>query len=237
MRYRFYREHKYINFVLFELEKEIRKIEFSDELMLSKLLEKFIQLSMLIKGHMEFESNVIHPLLKNKNILLYTSILADHQNYLKGLKELEAELQAISNTNLEDKIQKGYIFYINFRLFIIRTLELFNQEETFVMIELQKHYSDNELRQIHEDTYNQMKSEDIVQMFEVLFPHMNSEDQHAYFADLKYFDPQKFDEVWHSIGPKLADLINNSNRLELGLEKAMSLEDLQKQYKEHNLVG
>lgn len=241
MRYRFYREHKYITFILFEIEKEISLIDFSDGQEVNKVINKFDQLSVLIEAHSEYENKTIHCLLKDKNIQLYNIVESDHSTYSDSLRKLNEELKSISinfdNINIEEKIERGYNFYINFRYFVALNLEHFHQEETLIMPELQRLYSDLELRQIQANAYNQMHPSEIISMLETLFPHMNHEDYNFYLSDLKYFCPEKFNDVWNRIAQKFEILKSKSTSLDVELERAIILENLHQKHKDSDEIN
>ena len=67
------------------------------------------------------------------------------------------------------------------------------------MPELQKLYSDDELRAIEFGTYAQMTGEQMVEMMNVLFPHMNPSDREFFLMDIRDAQPGKFLEAWEAV--------------------------------------
>ena len=76
-----------------------------------------------------------------------------------------------------------------------------------MMPELQRLFSDAELKEIDHESYRQMSAEQIFDMASVLFPHMNRDDHHVFLADIKDCVPDKFALVW----PKIAKLVSSQN--------------------------
>ena len=72
-----------------------------------------------------------------------------------------------------------------------------------ILPELQRLYTDEELRQVEARTYAEMTPEDMVGMMRVLFPHMNPSDRLAFLSDIQSLQPEKFSAAWQGIAPKI----------------------------------
>jgi hypothetical protein len=70
-----------------------------------------------------------------------------------------------------------------------------HEEETKILPELQRLYTDEELRCVEEATYKMMTPEQLIEMLKVLFPHMNASDKEAFLEDIKFSQPEKFKEI------------------------------------------
>lgn len=97
-----------------------------------------------------------------------------------------------------DPIETGYQFYLAFRKFVGDNLLHLHEEETKLLPELQRLCTDEELRAMEHPTYEVMIAEDMVEMIQVLFPHMNFSDKCAFLTDIKLAQPQKFLQFWNS---------------------------------------
>ncbi len=204
MRYRFYREHKYINYMLFELERFIAKADFNSKSQRDALREELITLEKLFEEHTDYEEKSLHSLLKARGSSAYENIEIDHISHEKEFKNLIQELDTIDAcTDEDERINFGHHFYLSYRIFVSDTLKHLNEEEIVVMAELQRLYSDVELKQVEAKTYNIMTVDEIVHMAEVLFPHMNSHDREAFLIDIKESEPEKFAKAWERIAPDL----------------------------------
>lgn len=202
MRYRFYREHKYVSSALNDLERLIAQTDFCDSDALEKVRGSFISLSDMLKGHAEYENNRLHALLKRKNLSssIYAHIEEDHALQDKQLLEMEEIIQGIAQeSDREKKIERGDHFYLTYRKFVADNLAHLHEEETTILPELQRLYSDAELQQVEAETYRQMSSEDMLHMMGVLFPHMNTHDRRAFLFDILTLEPEKFDAVWTGV--------------------------------------
>lgn len=202
MRYQFYREHKYVSSALNDLERLIARTDFCDLGALAEVKEAFVSLSEMLKGHAEYENNRLHALLKQKNSSssIYAHIEEDHASQDRQLLEIEEIIREISQeSEREKKIERGYYLYLTYRKFVADNLAHLHEEETQILPELQRLYSDSELRQVEGETYREMAPEHIIHMIEILFPHMNTHDRQAFVVDILTLEPEKFDVVWKSI--------------------------------------
>lgn len=204
MRYRLYREHKYVSYVLSELERLVAKANVNNPLEVATIKKQLSSLQTLMAGHAEHENKSIHALLRKKGSSIHEAIEVDHTRHEKQLKALENLLDMITeNTNPAEQLSLGYRFYLAYRLFVSENLKHLHEEESVIMPELQKLCTDQELRSIDFNTYALMTPEQMIHMMEVLFPHMNTSDKEVFLLDIKESEPDKFIIAWENIFPQL----------------------------------
>jgi hypothetical protein len=206
MRYKFYREHKYVSFALNELERRIAKTDFRVFEEIEKIKGEFEAVVEMLKGHAYYENSCLHVLLRKKQSALYEHVEADHQEYDDVLDDLLLKLKQVlseQEEEEEERVEKGYQFYLCYRKFVGDNLLHLHEEETVILPELQRLYTDEELKMVESDTYRQMTSQEMIHMMEVLFPHMNPDDKEAFLKDIKDCQPKKFSEAWEGIQPQL----------------------------------
>lgn len=200
MRYKFYREHKYVSFALNNVERLIAKTDFRDRQEVDTVTKEFDSVINMLKGHAHYEDTCLHSLLKNKNSKIYAHIETDHKHLDETLAHLQELLKKVVTCHQEDEqVEAGYQFYLWFRKFVGDNLVHLHEEETVILPELQRLYTDEELKQVEAKTYAIMTTEQIIHMLEVLFPHMNPSDRYAFLADIKEAQPEKFDAAWKAI--------------------------------------
>lgn len=199
MRYQFYREHKYVSALLNDVERLIAKTDFQKEEELKEVREQFEALAELLRLHAEYENHRIHPLLKQKQSPVYEHVEKDHAHQELLLKNLRELIEDVSQSPSDEKVLKGYQLYLSFRKFVSDNLAHLHEEETILLPELQRLYSDEELQKVEAETYHALEPQDLVQMIQVLFPHMNSSDQKAILEDFRFFEPEKFAVAWEEI--------------------------------------
>jgi hemerythrin-like domain-containing protein len=199
MRYQFYREHKYVSAALNDVERLIARTDFCDSEAVHQVAEAFEALSQMLQGHAHYENERLHPLLEKKGSKVHIHATDDHALQHNQLLEIQDLITKISQSS-EEKIELGYQLYLAYRKFVADNLIHLHEEETQILPELQRLYSDEELRQIESPTYREMTPEQIIQMTEVLFPHMNRIDQEAILADIRLLEPEKFKTVHERIG-------------------------------------
>jgi DNA-binding transcriptional MerR regulator len=204
VRYRFYREHKYVSFELSELERLIAKTDFKDNSQIDKVTKQLMSLEAMLKGHAAWEDVSIHELLRAKGSNLYMSIEEDHKNHEGTLKQFQNKLDNIINCpDLIEKLNLGYEFYLLYRLFVAENLNHLHKEETIIMPELHRLYSDKDLQKLDFGTYSRMTPDQMVHMMEVLFPHMDINDYEHFLRDIKNSEPEKFQEAWADLSKKI----------------------------------
>jgi hemerythrin-like domain-containing protein len=204
MRYKFYREHKFVSAAVNDVERLIAKTDFSVPVEVAKVRHAFDGLVGMLKSHAHYENEVLHQLLKKKNSAVYEHVELDHEEYEAQLADLENRLnKVIVSTEQAQQVELGYEFYLWFRKFAGDNLVHLHEEETVILPELQRLYSDAELSVVEFDTYRVMSSQDLVHMLEILFPHMNPSDREAFLTDIQACDGAKFAAVWGEIQSKL----------------------------------
>ena len=88
-----------------------------------------------------------------------------------------------------------------------------HEEETVILPELQRLYTDKELKAVEAETYHHMTTAELIHMMEILFPHMNPDDKEAFLTDIKESQPEKFIEAWIGIQSQL-DAKERTNLIE-----------------------
>lgn len=212
MRYQLYREHKYVSAALNDVERLAGKTDYYSAVQTARLVKEFSALADMLKAHAEYENTSLHELLKKKNSPLFHQIEKDHEGQDQNLDALQKRLIRIENAmKKEEKVVLGYQFYLAFRKFVSDNLAHLHEEETIILPELQRLYTDDELRQIDVETYRVMTSEQMVEMMRGLFPHMNASDREHFLSDIKAAQPEKFLLAWKEI----KDSLSHEERTEL----------------------
>lgn len=199
-RYQFYREHKYVSFALNDLERKVAKADFREASEVEKVEQEFKDIVDMLRGHAEYEDTKLHPLLANKGSAVFQDIQEDHQHHdglFQGLMNLLEEIKGTENQ--QRQVALGYRFYLSFRKFVGENLLHLYEEETKILPELQRLYTDAELRTVEAETYQKMTVEELVDMMRVLFPHFNASDRKAFLSEIQDAAPEKFQEAREAI--------------------------------------
>ena len=194
MRVKLYREHKYVSFALSELERLIAKTDFTNDAALKHIQDEWQSVKEMLKGHAHYEEQNIHSLLEKKGSTVHHEAHDDHDHQEETLEHLQQLLDAIKTSSRP--LEAGYQFYLTYRKFVGDNLLHLHEEETKILPELQRLCTDEELRAIEHPTYDIMTAEEMVEMVQVLFPHMNFSDKCAFLTDIKLAQPKKFSELW-----------------------------------------
>jgi len=201
-RYRIYREHKYLFFVFTEFLRQLATVNLTDAAVRADLVTEVENLNSLLKGHAAHEEHNIHSLLHKKGVGdLVTQVEAVHASHGIFLEGMITKINQMAMLDSAQEIHaKGYELYLNIRNFFAENLLHFREEEELLMPALQSLYSDEELREIDRESYRQMSVEELQQMLEVLFPHMNGDDKECFLKDIRDAVPEKF-EVLAALSP------------------------------------
>ncbi|MFI4937957.1 MAG: hypothetical protein ACHQJ6_05545 [Candidatus Berkiellales bacterium] len=191
-RYRFYREHKFVSFKLFELEKLIAKSNFKLNKDIEIIKQSLLQLADLMNNHAAFEDKAIHTLLRQKGSTVHEKIEEEHQHHHQQYNALKDHLEAILLCDENEREAQGHQFYLNYRLFVAENLIHLHQEETLIMPELQRLYSDEELRLVEFNTFHHMTPEHMAEMIATLAQHINPSDLVFFLNEMKTAEPDKF---------------------------------------------
>lgn len=213
-RYRIYREHKYVLCFLAELEQFIAKMDFRSQVQLDELSRKMDGLIELMQGHAEHEDKTIHQLLRNKGSQVHIPIEAEHQFHNEIFTRLKERLKLIQTCkNLAERISLGYEFYLSFREFEAENLKHINEEENIIMPELQRLYTDEELRAgIDFKTYEIMSTDQMFHMLKVLFPTYNVDDKKTFLKDILDAQPEKFKIIFSEV---CSQLLTQAEKIEI----------------------
>lgn len=192
MRYRFYREHKFVTSFINDVTRLIASTDFSDDAATAVVRERMGQVLTMLEYHAEHEDTAFHTLLVEKGSTVHQSCEADHKAHVERFSALRNAINTILEaTNETDKVRLGYDFYLQFREFEADNMHHINVEEREVMPELQRLYTDEELRAVEAKTYHIMTPDQMVHMMQVIFPHMNSQDHFAFLSDIATATPEK----------------------------------------------
>lgn len=200
MRYKFYREHKYVSAALNDLERLIAKTDFCQPDEVNTVHATFKDLTEMLEGHANYENDRLHLLLKNKHSSVHEHAEKDHDKQQETLSFIESLINKIKKVPTDEaKISLGYELYLTYRKFVADNLHHLFEEETVILPELQRLYSDEELKQVEAKTYQSMTADEMIEMIKVLFPHMNVDDKKAFLNDIYQIDSQNFNIIWQAI--------------------------------------
>lgn len=206
MRYQFYREHKYVSAALNDLERQIAQTNFSNPQEVEEVAKEFQGLSEMLKGHAHYENEKLHALLEQRGSLVHKHAENDHAHQDEHLLEIQSGIERIIKAKaIEEKISLGYQLYLTYRKFVADNLNHLYEEETLILPELQRLYTDEELKEVEAATYRMMTSKELIEMLQVLFPHMNPCDRSAFLSDIREAQPEKFPTVWNGIAHQLTE--------------------------------
>lgn len=196
MRVKFYREHKYVSAALNDLERLIAKTDFRENAEVEQARKEWEDISEMLQGHAKYEEEKLHSLLERKGSTVHMVAHSQHEEMDAAFSRIDSLFDTVIGEEDQDmKVEIGYQLYLTFRKFVGENLLHLHEEETKILPELQRLYTDEELRLVEDATYKIMTPEEMIHMLQVLFPHMNSSDKEAFLKDIEFSQPSKFNEI------------------------------------------
>lgn len=196
MRIKFYREHKYVSAALNSLERLIAKTDFREDAEIEAARKEWIEVSAMLHAHANYEEERLHSLLEKKGSTVHLQAHHQHEEMDAAFPKIDALFEAVlGEDDQEIRVEIGYQLYLTFRKFVGENLLHLHEEETKILPELQRLYTDEQLRCVEDATYQVMTPEQMMDMLKVLFPHMNASDKEAFLEDIKISQPEKFKEI------------------------------------------
>jgi len=212
LRFRLYREHKYLFSVFTQLLQKLAGLDLLDRQAFKEFKLEFKHLADLLTAHAQYEDGRIHALLKAKGSCITDIAETEHREQHRFLEQMANDLEVLEKEkSLEARYSISYELYLKLRKFFGQNLAHFEYEEKVIMPELQRLATDEEIKAIDHQSYKQMSSEQLVHMLQVLFPHFNPEDRLVFLADIQDIVPEKFILAW----PQIANLLPDEERARL----------------------
>lgn len=212
MRYKLYREHKYISAAVNDIVRLLAKADFLLPETITEVKKAFAGLWPVLAWHSRYEDEVYHPLLASHGVYDFAQIETDHLENKQKIVALEARLAVIALlTDPAERVEQGYQLYLAFRKFSTENLEHLDIEEEVLLPALQRLCSDQELRTAEFSIYQSMSLDEIIHAIKTIFPHMNVHDRRAILTDFKACDAELFAKLWQAISGSLA----GAERIEL----------------------
>lgn len=200
MRVKFYREHKYVSAALNNLERLIAKTDFRQNEEIEEVRAKWANVSRMLHGHAKYEEEQLHSLLEKKGSTVHLLAHDQHEEMHAAFPEIDSLFnEVISEDDQDRKVEIGYQLYLTFRKFVGDNLLHLHEEETKILPELQRLYSDEELQLVEATTYQILTPKEMIDMLQVLFPHMNALDKEAFLKDIEISQPHKFKEIQSTV--------------------------------------
>ncbi len=196
MRVKFYREHKYVSARLNNLERMLATLDFCDVLQVKKAKEEWDELCFMLEEHAKYEEERIHVLLEKKGSKIHLETHEEHEKMKQQFFMINALWdRALPEKDEEALLEIGYQIYLAFRNFVAENLLHLHKEETQILPEIQRLYSDEELRFVEAPTYDAMTPEEILGMLKELFPYMNRSDKEAFLEDIEFLQTEKLQKI------------------------------------------
>lgn len=206
-RRRLYTEHKYVTYTLSEFSRFVAKTDFSNNDQIGVVKDKFEGVKGLMNGHAAHENERIHELLRRKGSHVQDAMETDHAGHDSTFHSLDEVLElSLTETDVEQKKAAGYRFYLEFQKFEASNLMHQFYEETQIMPELHRLYTDEEILEfVDKHSYEQMSGEDLAGMMQELFPHFNKDDKYGMLNDIRLTQPAKFQVAFSGVLPMLSE--------------------------------
>jgi hypothetical protein len=205
MSFRFFKETKPLSAALCEIETFIAQSDFRDPLSRLSLQEKFQGLEKILTIHSQYEKARLEKIFPHNSLLLsrYSSRNSDEALQKDQVKSLILDLET------KDPLQVGDDLYLTYSKFVSEILAHLHEIETVVLPELEKNYSEVQLRQLEQSVYNDLTADEILEWMRCLFPYLNAKEREEFILSLQELQPEKFLQIAPIIEERAYDMICN----------------------------
>ena len=206
MRRRLYTEHKYVTHRLCEFGRLLAKADFANDGGIQAATAGLQEIKDLLTGHAEHENAKIHRLLQQRQSTVHAAIEMEHAKHQASFEKMESILSMLqAERQSSAKIELGEQLYRTFQEFEAKNALHQVAEETRILPELYRLYSDEEiLKGVDGPVYEEMGVDDMAGMIQTLAPHFNIHDSTGMLRDIYMTRPEKFHALW----PLVKDCFN-----------------------------
>lgn len=191
-RFRFFRVHKYVIFELMQMARLLAVTNFNNMPELKAIEPKLASLINMLKGHSAFEDGKIFQLLKSQGVDI-ARYEADHHEQHALFEELANRFNAVKMAN--DAVVAGESFYVYYRTFMANMILHMDAEERELWPLFKKHCTEEQMREVQSNSYQQMTPQQILEMLTTLFPHFNRDDKVAFCNEVQAAVPDKWEQI------------------------------------------
>ncbi len=198
LRYDLYRSvHKFIRKELYQFGEKLGKTDFRKIGDVTSIKGSFDNIVFDLKMHAQKEEKYFTPLFNKKGSTVHKHVEQVHFNQQDELMEFQGLFEtAIKTVDDEARVIQGCHICSSYDQFLSHNLLHFYQEETILMPELWKLYSDKELQQVTVDSYKGMPKHVLLDS-SGFFLGLNFLEKRTYLQDLKEAcSPEMFFEIW-----------------------------------------
>lgn len=228
LRYNFYSHvHRYVRYEMFELSKNMAKIDFRDKLQAISAKEQFDKFKLLMKGHATHEDTTVHQLFREANSTVFQLAETEHKTHDQIIEKMADKLnETLASDCDHTRHLAGYQFYLLLNKFIAESLNHLNLEEQVLMADLHQLYPDEKIRAVTFNTYDHMRPEQLLHMLQTIFPHVNDYEREVFIRDIHESYPKKLKDIWPDVWALLSDNERQYYQESLGLKKPISAQSV-----------
>lgn len=183
--------HKFLEEAGSQILTRLAKVDFRDTHEIQILFNQLEDYVATLASHARWEEEFIFSKFFTQDEVL--SLSGEHSELEGSGGKIIAELKVLSNSPLQSRLYKGKLLYLEFRKFYAANLIHFYDEETTFLSLLQERATDDEIRAIDKPIYQDMSSNDIVEMLERLLPPTNISEKKNILDDLKSLNTFNFE--------------------------------------------
>ncbi|RAP38485.1 hypothetical protein B1207_00935 [Legionella quinlivanii] len=168
----------------------LAKVDFRDTQEVKIIYQQLENYVSTLVNHARWEEEFIFNKFFRQNEVAL--LLANHTDLESFGMQIVRDIKELLNLPSPERMHKGKQVYLDFRRFYASNLIHFYEEETSFLSLLQERASDDEIRAIDKPIYQDMGSNDILEMLEQLLPPINISEKEAILNDIKRFNNANF---------------------------------------------
>lgn len=182
--------HKFLEERGAQLLISLAKVDFRDTQEVQIIYQQIENYVSTLVNHARWEEEFIfNKFFRKSEVVL---LLTNHSELEHFGMQIIGEMKALLNLPSQERWPNGKQVYLDFRRFYASNLNHFYEEETSFLSLLEERASDDEIRAIDKPIYQDMGSNDILEMLEQLLPPINISEKEAILNDIKRFNNANF---------------------------------------------
>ncbi|WP_133138803.1 hypothetical protein [Legionella genomosp. 1] len=185
--------HKFLEERGAQLLISLAKVDFRDTQQVQIIFQQIENYVSTLVNHARWEEEFIfNKFFRKSEVVL---LLTNHSELENFGMQIIGELNALLDLPSQERWHLGKQVYLDFRRFYASNLIHFYEEETSFLSLLLERASDDEIRAIDKPIYQDMNSNDIVEMLEQLLPPTNILEKKTILNDIKRFNSPNFESA------------------------------------------
>ncbi|MEZ5665039.1 MAG: hemerythrin domain-containing protein [Burkholderiaceae bacterium] len=167
-------------------------------------IDRVLALMAVCAAHVEHENTFMHPAIEARDPGTTATVAGDHEDHLPHIAALRAQADNLATIPPQERAAALHVLYLSLAGFVADNLQHMHVEETRLNRSLWAHYSDDELRGMHDALVASIDPPEMMQVLRWMVPNMSAPERLAVLGGMKAGAPAPvFEAVLDMLRPHL----------------------------------